>query len=113
MRFEDMHGSGTERHCDACDKKVVDLSALGDAAIREALRSGRCVSFLRAADGSLVRSKRRRLPIAGVRAVVALTAACRAPVRYSGEAPPQSPSAAGPSAAEPSVDAGAAEQTAR
>jgi hypothetical protein len=102
-RFEDLHGTGPERHCDTCDLKVVDLSVLGDAEIYQALRSGRCVSFLRAEDGSLVRSNRRPLPIAGALAIAAL-AACSAPVRYSGAAPPTDPAPV-----EVDADAGAAD----
>lgn len=55
--FESMVGDGRSRHCDRCDKRVVDLSAGTEAeaaALLEAARGRMCVRYATNSSGHIV-----------------------------------------------------------
>lgn len=51
-----MDGSGSERHCDRCNRKVVNLSLLTESERKTVLADtkGACVAYYRAASGDPV-----------------------------------------------------------
>jgi hypothetical protein len=88
-RFDEMHGDATVRHCDDCDRKVVNLSSLDEKSARSLLaqRSAPVCVHYRHLDGKIQFAKRTRAVAFAAAAAILLASA---PARTD-TSPPEPP----------------------
>lgn len=87
--FQDMRGDNTVRHCDDCDRKVVNLSSLDEKSARSLLAQRTapvCVHY-RKVDGKIEFAKRTRAVAFAAAAAILLASA---PARTD-TSPPEPP----------------------